>query len=580
MLFIILLLKKKEGINFFMENNNELTRVFALGGLGEVGKNMYVIETYREIIVIDAGVMFPKNDLLGVDYVIQDVTYLKENESKIVGLFITHGHEDHIGGIPFLLGSVKIPKIYTSKIANDLILKKLVDRNIKYDDIEIFKEDSNYRFKTMSVEFIRTSHSIPDSYAIAVHTPVGVIVTTGDFKFDLTPIGPMSDLHKMARLGDAGVKLLMSDSTNALSDGFSKSESCVDETIESIFVKYSSSRIILATFASNIYRIKHIVETCREHGRKVITFGRSMESAKEIALKNNLITDKSIFIEANEGKSLKKNEICILCTGSQGEPLAALSRIANGTHKQISLLPDDIVVFSSNPIPGNAASINRIINKLYLRGVKVVTNSEISSIHTSGHDKQDELKLMLRLIKPEYFMPAHGEYRMLKEHKKLAIDCDIPKDNIFIMTNGETLELTKNNVKKGKKVQAGDIYVDGSRIGQVGSVVLKDRKLMSKDGILVAIVNIDVNKRELLIHPNVTTRGFILVNENANLILSISKHIELTVKKYFSANAKYNHLDLKNQIILDLNPYIIELTGRRPIILPVIMELKGEKINC
>lgn len=557
-----------------MKENNNTISVFALGGLGEVGKNMYIVKNDKEIIIIDAGVMFPEDDLLGVDYVIQDVTFLKENEDKIVGLFITHGHEDHIGGIPFLLGSVKIPKIYTSKIANDLIQKKLIDRNIKFDNIEIFDENSTIEFKTMSVEFIRTSHSIPESFAIAIHTSQGIIVATGDFKFDLTPIGPMSDLHKMARLGSEGVKLLLSDSTNALNEGFSKSESCVDETIDSIFTKYTANRIILATFASNIYRIKHIVETCREHGRKIVTFGRSMESAKEIALKNNLITDKTIFIEPNEAKTKPKNEICILCTGSQGEPLAALSRIANGTHKQITLMPDDIVVFSSSPIPGNAASINRIINKLYLKGVKVVTNTELSNIHTSGHAKQEELRLMLRLIKPEYFMPVHGEYRMLQEHKNLAVSCDIPEENVFILKNGQSIDITSGGIKQGKTYQAGDVYVDGSRIGDVGSVVIKDRKLMSKDGILVAIINVDVNKGELLIHPNVTTRGFILVNENADLIFSISKRIEATVKKYFLANQKYNYLDLKNQIILELNPYIVDLTGRRPIILPVIMELK------
>ncbi len=565
--------RKKENI-FIMKEKNKTTSVFALGGLGEVGKNMYIIKTDDEIIVLDAGVMFPQNDLLGVDYVIQDVSYLKENESKIVGLFITHGHDDHIGGIPFLLGSVEIPKIFTSKIAADLIQKKLVDRDIKYENVEVFDENSHFKFKTMEVEFIRTSHSIPDSYAIAIHTPAGIIVETGDFKFDLTPIGPMSDIHKMARLGEQGVKLLMSESTNALSEGFSKSESCVDESISAIFSRYTANRLIVATFASNIYRIKHIVETCREHGRKIVTFGRSMESAKEIAIKNNLITDKTIFVEPNEAKNIKKNEICILCTGSQGEALAALSRIAAGTHKQITLMPDDIVVFSSNPIPGNAVGINRIINKLYLKGVKVVTNSEITDIHTSGHAKQEELKLMLRLMKPEYVMPIHGEYRMLKEHKKLAMACDVKEENIFILKNGESLDLTKHEVKQGKTYQAGDIYVDGSRIGDVGSVVLKDRKLMSKDGILVAILNIDTNKKELLLHPNVTTRGFILVNENANLILSISKRIESTVKKYFASNAKYNYLDLKNQIILDLNPYIVELTGRRPIILPVIMEIK------
>ena len=556
-----------------MKSENTVS-VFALGGLGEVGKNMYVVKTETEILILDAGVMFPEDDLLGVDYVIQDITYLKENEDKIVGLVITHGHEDHIGGIPFLLGSVKIPKIYTSKIANDLILKKLNDREIKYDDMEIIDDNSYIKFKTMSVEFIRTSHSIPDSYGIAVHTPQGVIVETGDFKFDFTPIGPMSDIHKMARLGEEGVKLLMSESTNALIPGFSKSESVVDETIGAIFTKYTANRIILATFASNIYRIKHIVETCREHGRKIVTFGRSMESAKEIALNNGLIKDKTIFIEPNEAKGLKKNEICILCTGSQGEPLAALSRIANGTHKQIALMPDDIVVFSSNPIPGNAASVNRVINKLYLKGVRVITNSEFDSIHTSGHGRQEELRLMLRLMKPEYVMPIHGEYRMLKSHKELAISCDVNPDKIFIMKNGESIDITKDGVKRGKNYPAGDVYVDGSRIGEVGSVVIKDRKLMSKDGILIAILNIDLNKRQLLLHPNVTTRGFVLVNENADLILSISKKIEQIAHNYLNSNAKYNYIDFKNQIILELNPYINVLTGRRPIILPVIMEIK------
>ncbi len=559
-----------------MKEKEMVTSVFALGGMGEIGKNMYIIKTGDEIVIIDAGVMFPENDLMGVDYVIQDVTYLKENEDKIVGLFITHGHEDHIGGISFLLNSVNIPKIYATNVARDLIIKKLVDRNIKYDNIETVDENSVIKSKTMTVEFIRTSHSIPESMAIAIHTPNGTIVHTGDFKFDFTPIGPMSDLHKMARLGSEGVKLLLSDSTNSLVTGFSESESKVDDTINDIFDKYTANRLILATFASNIYRIKHIVETCKEHGRKIVTFGRSMENAKEIALNNKLITDSSIFIEPNEAKNLKKNEVCILCTGSQGEPLAALSRIANGTHKQITLMPDDIVVFSSSPIPGNAAGINRIINKLYLKGVKVVTNHDLTNLHTSGHAKIEEQKLMLRLIKPEYFMPIHGEYRMLKEHKKTAIECDIKEENIFTLKNGESLDIVNGIVKRGKTYTSGDVYVDGSRIGEVGSVVLKDRKLMSKDGILITILNINTKTKELLLRPNVTTRGFVLVNENTELILDISKKIEEITTNYLNKNEKYNYIDLKNQIILELNPYINDLTGRRPIILPVIMEIKKE----
>ena len=554
-----------------MKNVDASTSVFALGGLGEIGKNMYVIETNQDLILIDAGVMFPEDDLLGIDYVIQDITYLKQKENKIRALFITHGHEDHIGGITFLLQSINIPKIYAPQIARDLIEKKLEDKNIRYDNLETVSKDSVIKFKSMFVEFINTTHSIPDSFAIVVHTPVGVIMTTGDFKFGLTPIGPMADIHKMAELGKKGVKLLLSDSTNALSEGFSKSESTVDEALGDIFSKVRS-RIIIATFASNIYRIKHIVETCRKNNRKIITFGRSMENAKEIALKNNLITDSNIFIDANEAKNLKKDEICILCTGSQGEPLAALSRIANGTHKQIQLLPDDIVVFSSSPIPGNSASINRIINKLYLKGVRVYTNTELADIHTSGHAKQEELKWMLRIINPEYFMPVHGEYRMLKKHRDLAIACDIKPENIFIMRNGDVLELKKHEATMNKKVPAGDIYVDGSRIGDIGSVVIKDRKLMSNDGILVTIINIDPKTRELLIKPNITTRGFILVNENVELIHEIENKVSEIVKNSLSYG--YNYINLKNQIILELNPFINNLTGRRPIILPVIMEVK------
>lgn len=554
-----------------MKNDEMITSVFALGGLGEVGKNMYVIETGNEIIVIDAGVMFPEDDLLGVDYVIQDVTYLKQNEDKIKALFITHGHEDHIGGITFLLQSVKIPAIYAPQIALDLIKKKLEDKNMAYENLEVYDANSLIEFKNMKVEFINTTHSIPDSFAIVVRTPNGTIIHTGDFKFDLTPIGPMANIHKMAKLGEEGVKLLLSESTNALSPGFSASEAIVDEALGDVFAKAQTNRIILATFASNIYRIKHIVETCRENNRKIITFGRSMENAKEIALKNGLIKDTSIFIDANQAKDLKKSEICILCTGSQGEPLAALSRIAQGTHKQVQLMPDDIIVFSSNPIPGNSASINRIINKLYLKGVKVYTNSELSDIHTSGHAKADELRWMLRLIKPEYLMPIHGEYRMLKQHVDLAVSCDIPEENTFVCKNGDVVILDKNGCHRGKRVSAGDVYVDGSRIGDIGSVVIKDRKLMSKDGVLVTILNIDPAKHQLLIKPNITTRGFVLVNENAELIKEIENKVSEIVNK--SLTSKYNVIDIKNQVILELNMFINEKTGRRPMILPVIMEV-------
>ena len=554
-----------------MEKNNIPTRVIALGGLGEVGKNMYIVEHNDEILVIDAGVMFPEYNLLGVDYVIQDITYLKKNADKIKGLFITHGHEDHIGGIPFLLQAVKIPVIYTPKIAKDLIEKKLVERNIKYDNYQIITPDFNVKSKYFDVSFVNTTHSIPDSFALIIKTPNGTIFETGDFKFDLTPVGPMADIHKMAKAGYDGVTLLLSDSTNALSSGYSKSESAVDGTLNDMISRHHG-RVIIATFASNIYRIKHIVESCKKYNRKIIVFGRSMENSIELALNNGLIKDKSMFIEASDAKSLKRNEICILCTGSQGEPLAALSRIANGQHKQISLLGDDLVIFSSSPIPGNAESINRIINKLYLKGVRVFTNSDFSDVHTSGHAKEEELKWMLRIIKPKYFMPMHGEYRMLKRHTEIGVLCGIKPENTFICSNGDVIELLNGEVRKNGTVQAGDVYVDGLRVGDIGSIVIKDRKLMSQDGILITILNINTLTRKLLLKPNVTARGFVLVNENQELMQKIERKISEIVNNFLS-KSPYTYTDLKNQIILELLPFINNLTGRKPIILPVIMEV-------
>lgn len=549
------------------------TKVFALGGLGEVGKNMYLVETGNEIIITDAGITFPQGELLGVDYVIPDFTYLKKNEKKIKALFITHGHEDHIGGIPFLLQAVNIPAIYAPNQAVGLIKRKLEDRNIRYDNLFVYDENSKVKFKTMEVEFVRTTHSIPDSHGIIIHTPNGTIVTTGDFKFDLTPIGPMANLHKMARIGEKGVTLLLSDSTNALNAGISASESKVDEALSEIFERHHG-RIIIATFASNIYRLKHIVDTCKRNDRKIAIFGRSMDNNIEISIEGGYIKHKEIFVTPEEANQLNPNKVCLLCTGTQGEPLSALSRIANGTHKQIKLQPNDLVVFSSSAIPGNALSIAKTINKLYLQGVKVYTNTSLSDIHTSGHASEEELKLMLRLIKPKYFMPFHGEYRMLKRHTDLAVECDIPRENTFVLGNGDVLVLKKGKITKGTPVQAGDIYVDGNRIGEVSNAVMKDRKIMSSDGIVVVIANIDITNNELLGTPNITTRGFVLVNENIQLL----KELEEIGKKAILSKIK-NHVnfsEVKSEIIYQLSNYIFEKTGRKPIILPVIMDIKKD----
>ncbi len=551
--------------------NNEDTKIFALGGLGEVGKNMYCVMHNNELIITDAGVIFPEGDLMGVDYVIPDFTFLKKNENKIKALFITHGHEDHIGGIPFLLQSVNIPVIYAPNQAVGLIRKKLEDRNINYKNLVVYDETTKVKYKYIEVEFFRTTHSIPDSHGICITTPNGTIVTTGDFKFDLTPIGPMANIHKMASLGKRGVTLLMSDSTNALNEGMSASESKVDNALSEIF-KRETGRIIIATFASNIYRLKHIVDTCKRNDRKIVTFGRSMENNIEISIEGGYIKHKDIFISPEEANHLPPSKICILCTGSQGEPLAALTRIANGSHKQIRLQPDDVVIFSSSTIPGNGLSVSRTINKLYLKGVRVYTNTSLSDIHTSGHGSQEELKLMIRLMKPKYFMPFHGEYRMLKAHADLAVLCDVPKENTFVLGNGEVLSMYKGNITKGGLIPSGDVYVDGNRIGEVGAAVIKDRKIMANDGIIVVIANIDVSNGKLLGKVNITTRGFVLVNENEELL----RNLETISKKAILSklNDKINYADIKNEITNTITAYTYEKTGRKPIILPVIMDIK------
>ncbi len=554
-------------------DNSIDTKVFALGGLGEVGKNMYCVMHGNELIIIDSGVLFPEETLLGIDYVIPDFNFLKKNENKIKGLFITHGHEDHIGSINFLLQTVNIPMIYAPKQAANLIKKKLADRNIRYDNIEIFDEKSKYKFKNFEIEFISTTHSIPDSYSIVINTPNGTVVTTGDFKFDLTPIGPMANLQKMARIGEKGVTLLLSDSTNALNPGMSLSESRVDATLSDLFQR-QTSRIIVATFASNVYRLKHIIENCKRNNRKVALFGRSMETQIEIAIASGYIKDTKIFVTPEEANNMKPEEVCLLCTGSQGEPLAALSRIANGTDRKIKISPTDTVIFSSSPIPGNAQAIANTLNKLALQGVKTYTNTSLNEIHSSGHGNQEELKLMIRLMKPKYFMPVHGEYRMLKAHANLAIDCDIPKENVFVMQNGDVLSILNGKVRKDKGFPCYDIYVDGNRIGDIGNVVIKDRKIMANDGILVVICNIDLNKKQLLGKVNITTRGFVLVNENEELLKQIElKAYNVIIKEL--KNKKFNYSELKNQIINEIGPFIMEKTGRKPIVLPVIMDIKN-----
>lgn len=548
------------------------TKVFALGGLCEVGKNMYVVMHDNEIIIVDAGVIFPESDIKGVDYVIPDYTFLKQNESKIKALFITHGHEDHIGGIVSLLQTVNIPYIYAPNQACGLIRKKIAEKNIPYKNLIVYTEKTVVKTNYFNVEFFITTHSIPDSHGVCIHSPNGSIVITGDFKFDLTPIGPVANLHKMASIGKKGVTLLLSDSTNALNPGMSKSESKVDEALNDIF-DCTDGRIIIATFASNIYRLKHIVDTCYRRGRKIAIFGRSMENNIEISIEGGYIKHKDIFVTPEEANKLPLNKVCLLCTGSQGEPLAALTRIADGSHRQIKIQEGDTVIFSSSTIPGNALSISRTINKLYLKGVNVYTNTSLNDIHTTGHGSEEELKLMLRLINPRYFMPVHGEYRMLKRHAEIAIECGIPEENTFVLNNGDVLSINKGKVKRDGSVPANDIYVDGNRLGDVSNSVMRDRRSMSNDGIVIACATISNNK--LLTKPNITTRGFVTVNESENIL----KNLESICSSIILKSIKKNKNDIKSDIISNLSSYIKNETGRNPIILPIITEVEEKVVS-
>ena len=549
------------------------TYVFALGGLGEVGKNMYCLMHNDEIIIIDAGVIFPEEELRGIDYVLPDFDFLKKNEKKIKTLVITHGHEDHIGAIPFLLQNINIPTIFAPNQAYALIKKKLQDRNINYKGLKSYKSRDRLKYKYFEISFFATTHSVPDSHGIYIKTPNGNVVETGDFKFDLTPIGPVTDFERISDISKEGVTLLMSESTNVLDEGFSMSESKVDEALNEVFSKHQDSRLIIATFASNIYRLKHIIETSKKYRRKVCIFGRSMENNVSISIEGGYIDAKDIIVSPDVANKLKPEEVVLLCTGTQGEPLAALSRIADGTHKHINLNPKDIVILSSSAIPGNTMAIARTINKLYLKGVKVYTSRTDREIHASGHAMQEELKLMIRLIRPKYLMPIHGEYRMLKKHAHLGKECDIKNENIFVLDNGDVLEMDKGKIKNVGNFEVTETFVDGNRIGDIGGAVLNDRKIMASEGILVVIINLNMETRKLLAKPMVTTRGFILINENEELINKIEDLSENVLNKQLKSK-KNTYTDLKMELTKELNNFIKNETGRKPIVLPIILNIK------
>lgn len=559
-----------------IKNKNEFC-IFALGGLGEVGKNMYIYEYKDQIFIIDSGILFPDEHLLGVDYVIPDYQYLIDNQEKIVGLFITHGHEDHIGGIPFLLKKVKIPKIYAAGVAVDLIENKLTEhKELKNTPIVEFKSHFTFNFKGVELSFIRLNHSIPDAFALVFKTEQGNIIHTGDFKIDFTPVGPAAEYEKLAKIGTEGVLCLLSDSTNAMLEGFTESEKKVGASIKELF-SHIDSRIIVATFASNMYRVQQIVEASYLNNRKVAIFGRSMEKTIEVGQEIGYIkAPKNTFIDPSQLNNFKPHEVTLLCTGSQGEPMAALSRVANGSHKQIKLIPGDTVIFSSSPIPGNQEGVNRTINLLFKHGANVITHSPLTDTHTSGHAGQGELKLLLSLLRPKYFMPVHGEYRMQKVHANLAIECGVHPDNTFVLENGEVLALTNKTAKVIGSVQSGDIYIDGTGVGDIGSSIIKERKSLSEDGLFSIIITIDPKKLTIPVEPQVVSRGFIYMKDSEeltkNFVNSAKNFLINEIHKAKSINVNA----LKHSLTDFLNHLIYEHTDRKPIVIPIFMVLDSK----
>jgi ribonuclease J len=544
-------------------------KIIALGGLGEIGKNTYVVEYGQEMVLIDCGIKFPDSELFGIDYVLADYTYLKQNQDRLKGIFITHGHEDHIGGIPFLLREVQAP-IYGGDFALELIKSKLEEHRISGAQLHQINNDTRIEFNHLSVRFFRTTHSIADSFGVVVTTPQGNIVHTGDFKFDLTPVGAGTDFQKIGEVSREGVLCLLSDSTNSEVPGFSASEKKVAEAVEDIFQSVDD-RVIFATFASNIDRVGQVIQSSIKYSRKIAIVGRSMEKTVEIGRRLGYIqAPDDAFINVRDIGRFPSNEITVVCTGSQGEPMAALSRMSTGSHRNIQIMPGDTIVFSSSPIPGNTVSVNRVVDKLERAGANVI-HHKISEVHTSGHGKQEEQKLMIKLFNPTYFVPIHGEFRMLKGHVDLANECGVPSENCAILDNGEVLEVSQDSLEIAGKVPAEPTYVDGSGIGDIGNIVLRDRRILSQDGLVVIAMNIDKKRNVLLSKPAIMTRGFIYIRESEALMKAMERLASDSIQTELAAGDMKNWSTLKRKVIDSIQPFIYSETGRRPMILPIVM---------
>jgi len=549
--------------------------IFALGGVGEIGKNMYVVQCDDDIVVIDAGLKFPEEEMLGIDMVIPDITYLEENREKVRGIIITHGHEDHIGGLSYVLKHLNVP-VYATKLTLGLIEAKLKEAGILNDTKRVLiNSDSEIVLGKMKATFFRVNHSIPDCVGVCLETPEGYIVHTGDFKFDQTPVNnQVADLAKMAMIGERGVLCLMSDSTNAERPGFTGSERSVGLAIKDVFSK-STGRIIVSTFASNVHRIQQVIDAAVEFNRKVTVVGRSMQNVINISMDLGYLTvPNGLIVEPDEVNKLPAEKVVILSTGSQGEPMSALTRMARSAHRKIDILPGDTVIIAATPIPGNEKYVARTIDQLYRIGAEVIYGGHgpNGSVHVSGHGSQEELRLMLNLMKPKFFIPIHGEYRMLRMHGILAEQVGIPPENIFLLDNGDTVEISGGKARFGPKVHAGNVLIDGLGVGDVGNIVLRDRKLLSQDGILVVVVTLSKQNGTILSGPDIISRGFVYVRESEELLDEANRIVTQTLVKCMEENVN-EWSSLKNNVKDALGRYLYEQTRRRPMILPIIMEV-------
>lgn len=549
-------------------------KVFALGGLDEIGKNMYAVQYSDEIIVIDAGVKFPGPDMPGVDHIIPNISYLVEHRAKVKAIILTHGHEDHIGGLPYVLQQLQVP-VYGAALTIGFVRSKLEEHGLlRQTELNLIDPQSELKFRHMSVSFFKTHHSIPDSLAVVIKTPEGNIVHTGDFKFDLTPVDEPSDWARMADIGKKGVLLLLADSTNSEKPGYTPSERAVGQAIRDTFMQ-CSGRILFATFASNVHRLQQVVEAAEACGRKIVVIGRSMERAFRVGQELGYIRPlKGLMIDVNQIDRHPDNSIVIICTGSQGEPNAALTRIANGAHQKVSVYPGDTIIFSSSPIPGNTQNVNKSIDRLLRSGAEVFYGS-VWDIHASGHGCQEDLKLMHAFMKPKYFMPIHGEHRMLIMHGRLAEQVGIPAEHIFVMDNGHTLFVSRNKARLGHSVKAGEVLVKGSTISPWESEVIAERKHLSENGIMIVNLVVRPDSHKVLNGPDLVTRGFVYVREAGDIIGGATKLLRRTLSS-LEKQQNYNKKHWEKRIIDTLRNHFEKSMDRSPIILPVIMEVQSK----